>query len=58
MIVIEHEGKIKFLNKGTEISIKEGFQWLFETYDNQPFEVRKRVKRLKDKYWRECNEAN
>lgn len=52
MIVIEDKGRLKFIDKDKELTIREGFKRLDELYSNEPQETRKIINRLKEKYWK------
>ena len=50
VVIIEDKGKIKFLENGKELSLREGFKKLDVIYNNEPLENRKIIDRLRNKY--------
>ena len=52
MVIIEDKGKIKFLEDGKELSLREGFKKLEVIYNNEPLENQKIIDKLKNKYWK------
>ena len=52
MIVIEDKGKLVFIDKDKQLTLREGFKRLDALYNNEPQETRKIINRLKEKYWK------
>ena len=50
MIVIEDEGKIRFFEGKTELTLREGFKRLDQIYGTEPQETKRIIDRLKEKY--------